>query len=138
MFCRNCGKEVQAGAVVCTSCGFKPMDGNLYCQNCGAATKADQEICISCGFKLSKPQSTYTKSKIAAGLLGIFLGALGIHKFYLGYNTQGLILLLVTVLTCGFGGFITGIIGIVEGIIYLTKTDEEFDREYVQNKKLWF
>ncbi len=138
MFCRNCGKEVKEGAIVCTSCGFKPLNGNLYCQNCGAQTRLDQEICISCGFKLLKSQVSYQKSKIAAGLLGIFLGAFGIHKFYLGYNTQGLILLLVTVLTCGFGGFITGIIGLVEGIIYLTKTDEEFDKEYVQNKKFWF
>lgn len=138
MFCRNCGKEVQVGAVVCTNCGFKPGDGNLYCQNCGAQTKPEQAICISCGFNLVKPQSTYTKSKVAAGLLGIFLGAFGIHKFYLGYNTQGLILLLVTVLSCFILSIVTGIIGIVEGIIYLTKTDEEFDREYVQNKKLWF
>lgn len=138
MFCRNCGKEVKEGAVVCTSCGFKPVDGNLYCQNCGASTKPEQEICISCGFKLLKSTGAYTKSKVAAGLLAIFLGALGIHKFYLGYNTQGLILLLVTVLSCFILSFITGIIGIVEGIIYLTKTDEEFDREYVQNKKLWF
>lgn len=138
MFCRNCGKEVKEGAIVCTSCGFKPLNGNLYCQNCGAQTRLDQEICISCGFKLLKAQIGYQKSKIAAGLLGIFLGAFGIHKFYLGYNTQGLILLLITILTCGLGGFITGIIGLVEGIIYLTKTDEEFDKEYVQNKKFWF
>lgn len=138
MFCRNCGKEVQAGAVICTSCGFKPSEGKLFCQNCGAQTKPEQEICISCGYKLLKTQTTYTKSKVAAGLLGIFLGCLGIHKFYLGYNTQGLILLLVTILSCFFLSIVTGIIGLVEGIIYLTKTDEEFDREYVQNKKFWF
>lgn len=138
MFCRNCGKEVQQGAIVCINCGYKIEQGNLYCQNCGAQTKPGQEICVSCGFKLEKFQGNYKKNKIAAGLLGIFLGAFGIHKFYLGYNTQGLILLLVTILTCFFGSFITGIIGIIEGIIYLTKTDEEFDKEYVQNKKLWF
>lgn len=138
MFCRNCGKEIQVGAVVCTNCGFNPIKGNLFCQNCGAETKLEQEICISCGFKLEKPKSVYKVNKIAAGLLAIFLGAFGIHKFYLGYNTQGLILLLVTILTCFFGFFITGIIGIIEGIIYLTKTDEEFLTEYVQNKKPWF
>lgn len=138
MFCRNCGKEIQAEVVVCTNCGFKPLNASFFCQNCGAQTKPEQEICVSCGFKLEKFTGVSKVSKIAAGLLAIFLGAFGIHKFYLGYNTQGLILLLVTILTCFLGSFITGIIGIIEGIIYLTKTDEEFDREYVQNKKFWF
>jgi TM2 domain-containing membrane protein YozV len=76
--------------------------------------------------------------KLVAGLLGIFLGGLGIHKFYLGYNTPGIIMLLVTVVTCGFGGAIMGVIGLIEGIIYLTKTDEEFVATYVNGKKEWF
>ncbi len=126
MFCRNCGKEVQQGAVICTNCGFKPEQGNLFCQNCGVSTSPGQEICISCGFRLLKFQSAYKKSKIAASLLGIFLGWLGIHKFYLGYNTQGLIMLLVSVLSCFILSFLTVIIGFIEGIIYLTKTDEEY------------
>lgn len=138
MFCRNCGNQLNEGALICTSCGFKPLQGNLYCQNCGAQTKPGQEICISCGFKILKEAPAYAKNKIAAGLLAIFLGFFGIHKFYLGYNNQGIIMLLITILTCGIGGFFMGIIGIIEGIIYLTKTDEEFDREYVQNKKFWF
>lgn len=66
------------------------------------------------------------------------MGGLGIHKFYLGYNTAGLIMLLVTVLTCGAGGAVMGIIGLVEGIIYLTKSDDEFDRIYVEGQKEWF
>jgi TM2 domain-containing membrane protein YozV len=76
--------------------------------------------------------------KIVAGICGILLGALGIHKFILGYTTQGIIMLLVTVLTLGLAGFVTGIIGLIEGIIYLTKSDEDFSRIYVQNKKGWF
>lgn len=76
--------------------------------------------------------------KIAAGICGILLGALGIHKFILGYTTQGIIMLLVTVLTLGFAGFIMGIIGLIEGILYLTKSDEDFSRIYIQNKKGWF
>jgi TM2 domain-containing membrane protein YozV len=76
--------------------------------------------------------------KIAAGICGILLGALGIHKFILGYTMPGVIMLLVTVLTLGFGGFIMGIIGLIEGIIYLTKSDEEFVRIYVEGKKGWF
>jgi TM2 domain-containing membrane protein YozV len=76
--------------------------------------------------------------KVPAGICGILLGALGVHKFILGYTTEGLVMLLVTVLTCGFGGLVTGTIGLIEGIIYLTKSDEEFHRTYVAAKKGWF
>ncbi|MEI8316016.1 MAG: TM2 domain-containing protein [Verrucomicrobiota bacterium] len=77
-------------------------------------------------------------NKTAAGLCGIFLGAFGVHKFILGYNKAGIIMLCITVCTCFYGGFVTGLIGLIEGIIYLTKSDEEFNRTYVQNKKEWF
>ena len=76
--------------------------------------------------------------KIVAGILGILLGAFGIHKFYLGYTKEGVIMLLVSVLTLGFGGFIMGVIGLIEGILYLTKPDEEFGATYVTGKKGWF
>ena len=79
-----------------------------------------------------------SNKKLAAGLLAIFLGSFGVHKFVLGYNTAGLIMLLVTVLTCGIAGFVMGVIGIIEGIIYLTKTPEEFGSIYIQNSKEWF
>ena len=79
-----------------------------------------------------------SNKKLAAGLLAIFLGSFGVHKFVLGYNTAGLIMLLVTVLTCGVAGFVMGVIGIIEGIIYLTKSPEEFDAIYLQNSKEWF
>jgi TM2 domain-containing membrane protein YozV len=84
----------------------------------------------------SKPPGA--EKKIAAGICGILLGALGIHKFILGYTAPGLIMLLVTVLTLGLAGPIMGLIGLIEGIIYLTKSDEDFVRIYVQNKKGWF
>jgi TM2 domain-containing membrane protein YozV len=73
--------------------------------------------------------------KIIAGVLAILLGSLGIHKFVLGYTNEGLIMLLVTLLTCGFAGTIMWIIGLIEGILYLTKTDEEFVETYVYNKR---
>jgi TM2 domain-containing membrane protein YozV len=76
--------------------------------------------------------------RIIAGVLGILLGALGVHKFVLGYTTQGIIMLVISVATCGFGASITGLIGLIEGIIYLTKTDEEFIYTYQINKKEWF
>ncbi|MBD2506067.1 MULTISPECIES: TM2 domain-containing protein [unclassified Nostoc] len=82
--------------------------------------------------------SDASSKKIAAGICAILLGALGIHKFILGYTTQGLIMLLVTILTFGLGGAVMGIVGLVEGIIYLTKTDEEFLNTYIVEKKGWF
>lgn len=76
--------------------------------------------------------------RILAGVLAILLGSLGVHKFVLGMTTPGVILLCVSLLTCGFGASITGIIGLIEGIIYLTKSDEEFHRIYEVEKKQWF
>jgi len=82
------------------------------------------------------------EKKVAAGVLGILLGSLGIHKFYLGYTTSGIIMLVVSLvagsLTCGIGASVMGLIGLIEGIIYLTKTDEEFVATYITNKKEWF
>ncbi|QMU63462.1 MAG: NINE protein [Flavobacteriaceae bacterium] len=72
--------------------------------------------------------------KIVAGVLGIFLGELGIHKFILGYTKEGLIQIALTIVTCGIGG----LVGFIEGIIYLTKSDEEFIQQYQVNKRGWF
>ena len=79
-----------------------------------------------------------TKSKVVAGVLGILVGWLGIHKFYLGYTGPGLVLLLASVLTCGIGSIVTSVIGLIEGILYLVKTDEEFHEMYVVNRQSWF
>jgi len=77
-------------------------------------------------------------NKIPAGICGILLGGLGIHKFILGYTGAGIIMLLVTVLTCGVAGVVIHLIGLIEGIIYLCKSDEEFVRIYVDGRKEWF
>jgi TM2 domain-containing membrane protein YozV len=71
--------------------------------------------------------------KVAAGILGILIGALGIHKFYLGYTKEGIIQILLNLL-CGLGS----LIGLIEGIIYLTKTDEDFYQTYQVGRKPWF
>lgn len=76
--------------------------------------------------------------KLAAGICGILLGALGIHKFILGYTTAGVIMLLVSILSCGFIAPVMSIIGLVEGIIYLMKSDEDFYQTYMVGKKEWF
>ena len=71
--------------------------------------------------------------KIVAGILGILLGCWGIHKFYLGYTTTGIIMHLLF-FVCG----ISGLIGLIEGILYLTKSDEEFYRTYIAGQRPWF
>ena len=73
------------------------------------------------------------EKKMVAGILAILIGWLGVHKFYLGYTTAGIIQIILS-LFCGIGG----IIGIIEGIIYLTKSDEDFVQTYIQNERTWF
>lgn len=72
--------------------------------------------------------------KLLAGILAILFGSLGIHKFVLGYNKEGVIQIVITFITCGAAG----IIGFIEGIIYLTKSDEEFYNTYQVGKRPWF
>ena len=84
--------------------------------------------------------------KILAGILGILFGGLGIHKFILGYNKEGGILLGATLvgilLSCVGVGllivWIPGVVGFIEGIIYLTKSDADFHNTYQVGKKPWF
>jgi TM2 domain-containing membrane protein YozV len=82
--------------------------------------------------------ATANSQKIAAGICGILIGSLGIHKFVLGMTGPGLVMLLVSVCTCGAAWPIMHIIGIIEGIVYLTKTDQEFYQTYMVEKKGWF
>lgn len=80
------------------------------------------------------------KSKVTAGILAILLGSLGIHKFYLGYTKEAIIMLAVSLLgsLIAVGPAVMGIIGLIEGIMYLTKSDEEFQATYVDAQKGWF
>jgi len=80
-------------------------------------------------------------NRIAAALLAFFLGSLGFHKFYMGYTKQGIIMLV-----CSLAGFVLlGIptllmylISFIEAICYITKSDADFQRIYVEGKKAWF
>lgn len=71
--------------------------------------------------------------KLLCGLLGIFIGWTGAHKFVLGYTKEGIIQIILNI-ACGLGG----LLGLIEGIIYLTKTDQEFVDTYVNNQRGWF
>ena len=72
--------------------------------------------------------------KVVAGVLAILLGGLGAHKFYLGYKGTGVLQLVISVVTCGLGAFI----GVIEGIVYLTKSDDAFVATYQEGRKNWF
>ena len=125
-----------------------------YCTKCGAVNDDMAQFCTQCQAPLTPVSSgagyqpmqsvqpgavTDWKSqgadkKVTAGICAILVGWLGVHKFILGYTTEGIIQLALGIVTCG----LTNIISIIEGVIYLTKTDEDFVRTYIQNKKGWF
>jgi TM2 domain-containing membrane protein YozV len=141
MYCRNCANPVDDRAVACPKCGVNPRDGTAYCQACSKPTLPNQVVCRECLSTLARPYPVYDPragNKIAAGLCAILIGAFGVHKFVLGYSGAGTIMLLVTVLTCGACYPIMSLIGLIEGIIYLTKSDEDFVNTYVINQKAWF
>ncbi|PCH49365.1 MAG: hypothetical protein COC22_06710 [Flavobacteriaceae bacterium] len=79
-------------------------------------------------------KSNEESKRILAGVLAILLGGFGVHKFVLGYTKAGIIQLIITFVTCG----ILSLIGFIEGIIYLTKSDKEFINTYQTNQKEWF
>ena len=127
----------------CTKCGAINDDLAQYCTNCQTALSPP----IASGYQpmqsvnpgaMTDWKAMGADKKILVGILAIVVGAFGVHKFVLGYTTEGVIMLLVTVLTCGIAAAVTSLIGIVEGILYLTKSDEEFVRTYIQSKKGWF
>lgn len=81
---------------------------------------------------------TIANTKLAAGISGIAAGMFGVHKFVLGINTPAIIMLAVSLATCGAGAIVMHVIGIVEGIKYLIMSDEEFHQTYMIDKKEWF
>lgn len=122
MYCKNCGKPMDDIAAICPNCGVAKGIGSNYCPNCGAQTMPGANACTNCGVMLVSPAQQQaqmagvpSKSKMAAGLLGIFLGGLGIHNFYLGYTGKAVAQLILGIVTCGAAG----IWGFIEGILIL-------------------
>jgi len=130
MYCKSCGNIMENGQQFCPKCGCPAGTGINYCPQCGSATLPGATICSQCGIRLN-PQMGNTnntanrvynpaaKSKVVAGILGILLGSLGIHNFYLGFTNKAVAQLLITVLSCGALSIVSAIWGLVEGIYYL-------------------
>lgn len=91
----------------------------MNCRNCGNAMEPNEAVCPNCGCERNTEENPNAKSKLAAGLLGIFLGFLGAHNFYLGYYGKAWGQLWITLLSLGTLSFISGIWGLIEGIMYL-------------------
>ena len=141
MFCKNCGQEIDDLAAVCIHCGVAVGNGVKFCQNCGSELPEEAAFCIKCGVSTKGKTNgcinnnanvnagnapvtdPNAKSRLAAGLLGIFVGALGIHNFYLGYNGKAVAQLLMTVLSCGILSVASSIWGLIEGIFYLVEKE---------------
>ncbi len=122
MFCRNCGAQINDNAAVCIHCGVAVGTGSNFCPYCGAQTAPGAAVCLNCGVALAPDPYLYQgqqKSKIAAGLLGIFLGCFGVHNFYLGYTGKAVAQLLMTLLSCGVLGVVSGIWSFIEAIMIL-------------------
>jgi TM2 domain-containing membrane protein YozV/cold shock CspA family protein len=87
------------------------------------------------------PAASYDRNRIAAALLAIFLGSLGLHKFYMGKSGAGIAMLLISLFGVILAGIPTGLmhlIAVIEGIIYLTMSEEQFDNTYIRGPKAWF
>ena len=113
MYCRNCGSQMEDIASVCVKCGVKKGNGISFCPNCGSKTEPNAAYCTNCGVDFNVA-SGEQKSKLVAGLLGIFLGGLGIHNFYLGFTKKAIMQI---VLSFCFG--IGAIWGFIDGILIL-------------------
>lgn len=141
MHCRNCAQQIDANAVVCVHCGVPPHLEKKFCPNCAQPTAPNQTLCTKCGVQIVPAFAGADKNRVTAALLAFFLGGFGAHKFYLGYNTEGIIILLVVWggLVCfGVPTMIMGVVILIEAILYLTKTDQDFYQTYVLNRKGWF
>ena len=136
--CRNCGAPIEPGADFCSRCGARqaevlsaamgPVREPKYCPNCGRLIDEAAEVCPGCGVRVipaRKPAVRQGKyDRITAGVFALCLGGVGAQKFYLGYDGQGIL----CILFCWT--VIPAIIGLIDGITFLSMSDEEFDARF--------
>ncbi len=114
MYCKNCGNELNSGAAICVNCGFAKGNGNKFCHNCGAEALSGASVCTKCGAILeSGAASSVQKSKLVALLLAFFLGAFGVHDFYLGFTSYGILKIVITLVSCGTLSWIWPLIDLI-------------------------
>lgn len=102
-----------------------PRADEQFCSSCGEIIKEEAEVCPECGVGQSTPSSSSDKDRTTAAIFALILGGLGAHHFYLGNTGRGIIYLIFA------WTFIPLIVAFIEGIIYLTKSDEKFQQQYV-------
>ena len=124
MYCRDCGQLISNDSLKCTNCGTRKGLGDNYCYRCGSRIKSHSiEVCEFCGAKLNNnidELNIKIKNKLLAGLLALFLGGMGIHRFYLGYIKIGIVQLSLRVLGYFTGGItwvIVQIWALIESIL---------------------
>lgn len=125
--------------VSCPACKTQNVNSRGRCTNCGSMLGVSPMPMQPYGAYALKPPGA--DKKIAAGICGLLLGSFGVHKFILGYTTEGVIMAVTWVLglfLCGIPSLVINIIAIVEGVTYLTRSDEEFSQTYILGKKGWF
>lgn len=123
MFCKYCGKEIEEGKEVCEECAVnqkkvEDVKKEEVVQTSTVETNKNNEN-LNNNVNPSTSNTSNQKSKLAAGLFGIFLGAFGVHNFYLGFTGKAVAQLLITVLSCGCFSIVSAIWGLIEGILIL-------------------
>ncbi len=133
MYCKNCGAEINENAAACMTCGFAKGNGDKFCSNCGKEINPGAAICTACGAAVrTAGLGTGEKSKLVAVLLAFFLGNIGVHDFYLGYNKNGIIKIILTVCT-GVGGGIWALIDFIRlltGSLHTDANGAELKKEF--------
>ena len=111
---------------------------SVVCAECNAKLTGTTPPAIASPVYVIHQTQGQQSQRLVAGLVAIFLGHLGIHKFILGYSGAGVAMLLISVLTCGVGWIVMAIIAVIEGIIYLSKSDADFIATYQVGRRSWF
>lgn len=139
--CKNCGAEIADDAEVCTECGVNQrtrLEGghgdrsvdDVYCVNCGELINKQAELCPECGVRQPSHGKSGDTDQVAAGILAILLGGLGVHKFYQGNMKNGVLYL------CFFWTAIPAILGLIEGILMLVADEQEYQEKYADGSIL--
>ena len=139
MYCHQCGRELNENDQFCPNCGQRVQLSKKYCQNCGTEIDPSSTVCPQCGYQIPPTiiKTSHPKSKLVAGLLGLFLGGFGIHNFYLGFTSKGIIQLSLCFcgfFTCGLTSLVAEIWGFVEGIMILIGSiDRDADGNFLND-----